>query len=169
MSIRNFGAAVLVGAVGLTTHICSADTRPDVAQIITKTDAAEILAAAVREPTPRSGDGADGYYSKCNYYSIPRGKSLVIRLQLPGPNAINPAKELQLMTAANGSMEDVSGVGDSAKMSTAGGESGFASRILMLYVARGNAFLTIGVGGFSNDAVALEKAKTVAQKLLERL
>jgi len=169
MSIRSFGAAVLIGVVGLTSHIRAADRRPDVAQIITKTDAAEILAAAVREPTPRSGDGADGYYSKCNYYSIPRGKSLVIRLQLPGPNAIDPVKELQLMTAANGSMEDVSGVGDSAKMSTAGGESGFASRILMLYVAKGNALLTIGLSGFSNDAVALEKAKTVAHKLLERL
>lgn len=169
MSIRNFGAAVLVVVVGLTTHICAGDARPDVSQIITKTDAAEILAAAVREPTPRSGDGADGYYSKCNYYSIPRGKSLVIRLQLPGPNAIDPAKELQLMAAANGSMEDVSGIGDAAKMSTAGGESGFASRILMLYVAKSHAFLTIGVSGFSNDAVALEKAKAVAQKLLERL
>jgi hypothetical protein len=39
----------------------------------------------------------------------------------------------------------------------------------MLYVAKGGAFLTIGVSGFANDAVALEKAKTVAQKLLEHL
>jgi len=158
-----------MGAVGLTTQLFAAGARPDVAQIFTKTDASEILAAAVREPTPRSGDGADGYYSKCNYYSIPRGKSLVIRLQLPGPNAIDPAKELQLMAAANGAMEDVSGIGDAAKMSTAGGESGYASRILMLYVAKGSAFLTIGISGFGNDAIALEKAKIVAQKLLEHL
>src|SRR4029077_13521543 len=123
----------------------------------------------VRDPAPRSGEGADGYYSKCNYYSVRRGKSLVIRLQLPGPNAIDPAKELQLIAATNGSMEDVSGVGDSAKMSTSGGESGFASRVLMLYVAKGSAFLTIGVSGFGNDAIALERAKTVAQKLLEHL
>lgn len=169
MSIRSFSVAVLIGAVGLTTPIYAADARPDVAKIITKDDAAAILAAAVKDPSPRSGDGADGYYSKCNYYSIPRGKSLVIRLQLPGPNAIDPAKELQLMAAANGSMEEVSGIGDAAKMSTAGGESGFASRILMLYVVKGNAFLTVGVSGFSNDAVALEKAKTVVQKLLEHL
>ena len=169
MSIRTFGVAVLIGAAGLTSQIFAADSRPDVAKIITKDDAAAILAAAVKDPSPRSGDGADGYYSKCNYYSIPRGKSLVIRLQLPGPNAIDPAKELQLMAAASGSMEDVSGLGDAAKMSTAGGESGFASRILMLYVAKGNAFLTVGVSGFGNDAVALEKAKTVVQKLLEHL
>jgi hypothetical protein len=169
MSIRSIALAVLIGAVSLTNQIRAADARPDVAQIVTKTDASEILGAAIREPAPRSGDGADGYYSKCNYYSIPRGKSLVIRLQLPSPNAIDPAKALQLMAAANGSMEDVSGIGDAAKMSTAGGESGFASRVLMLYVAKANAFLTIGVSGFSNDAVALEKAKTVAQKLLAHL
>ena len=52
---------------------------------------------------------------------------------------------------------------------TTGGESGNASRVLMLYVVKGNAFLTIGVSGFANDAVALEKAKSVAQKLVERL
>jgi hypothetical protein len=39
----------------------------------------------------------------------------------------------------------------------------------MLYVVKGNALLTIGLGGFMDDAVALEKAKTVAQKLLEHL
>jgi len=153
----------------LTSSLSGADNRPDVAQIITKSDAADILGEAVREPSPRSGEGADGYYSKCNYYSTRRGKSLGVRLQLPGPNAIAPDKELQLVAQANGSMENVPGVGDAAQMFTAGGESGFASRVLMLYVVKGNAFLTIGVGGFANDAIALEKAKMIAQKLLERL
>ena len=168
MSIREL-VAVLVFVDGLANALHAGDARPDVAKIVTKEDAINILGEAVKEPSPRSGEGADGYYSKCNYYSVRRGKSLVIRLQLPGPNAIDPAKELQLMAAANGSMEEVSGVGDAAKMSAAGGESGFASRVLMLYIAKGNAFLTIGVSGFGNDAVALERAKTVAQKLLEHL
>jgi len=168
MSIRHLIVAVFLAA-GLTNLSGAPDPRLDVAKIVTREEATNILGEAVRDPTPRSGEGADGYYSKCNYYSVRRGKSLVIRLQLPGPNAIDPAKELQLMAATNGSMEDVSGVGDSAKMSTSGGESGFASRVLMLYVAKGSAFLTIGVSGFSNDAIALERAKTVAQKLLEHL
>ena len=101
----------------------------------------------------------------CQRSSIP----IRARLQLPGPNAIAPEKELQLVAAANGTTENVSGIGDAAQMSTAGGESGFASRVLMLYVVKGNAFLTIGVSGFANDAIALEKAKTVAQKLVARL
>jgi len=94
---------------------------------------------------------------------------LIIRLQLPGPNAIGPQKELQLLATANGTMEKVTGIGEAAQLFTGGGESGFASRVLMLYVAKGNAFLTIGLGGFADDAVALEKAKTAAQKLLEHL
>jgi len=169
MSIQRL-IGVLVLASGLTnTVLAAADSRPDVGQIITKTEAAAILGEPVKDPSPRSGDGGDGYYSKCNYYTVKRGKSLIIRLQVPGPNAIGPQKELELLTAANGAMEKISGVGDVAQMSAGGGDGGFASRVLMLYVAKGNAFLTIGLGGFVDDAVALEKAKTVAQKLLEHL
>jgi hypothetical protein len=168
MSIRKLIGVVYLAA-GLTNLSRGADVRPDVAQIVTKSEAADILGEAVKDPSPRSGEGADGYYSKCNYYSVRRGKSLVIRLQLPGPNAIAPEKELQLVAAANGSMENVPGVGDAAQMFTTGGENGFASRVLMLYVVKGNAFLTIGVSGFANDAVALEKVKIVAQKLFEHL
>jgi hypothetical protein len=159
----------LLFAAGLTNIVVAADSRPDVSQVINKAEASAILGEPVKDPSPRSGDGTDGYYSKCNYYSVTRGKSLIIRLQLPGPNAIGPEKELELLVAANGAMEKVSGVGDTAQMFTGGGDSGFASHVLMLYVAKGNAFLTIGVGGFVDDAVALEKAKTVAQKLLEHL
>ncbi|HWY50559.1 MAG TPA: hypothetical protein VNW72_03665 [Chthoniobacterales bacterium] len=168
MSIQSLiGALFLV--TGLTNSVVAADSRPDVSQIINKAEASNILGEPVKDPSPRSGDGTDGYYSKCNYYSVNRGKSLIIRLQLPGPNAIGPQQELQLLAAANGAMEKISGVGDAAQMSTSGGESGFASRVLMLYVTKGNAFLTIGLGGFVDDAIALEKAKTVAQKLLEHL
>jgi hypothetical protein len=158
----------LLAVVGLTSALF-ADSRLDVSQIITKSEASAILGEPVNDSSPQSGDGADGYYSKCIYSSLNRRKSLNIRLQLPGPSAIAPQKELELLTAANGAMEKISGVGDSAQMCTAGGESGFNSRVLMLYVAKGNAFLTIGLGGFVDDAIALEKAKTVAQKLLEHL
>jgi hypothetical protein len=51
-------------------------------------------------------------------------------------------------------------------MLIATGDSGFASRVLMLYVVKGNAFLTIGLSGFADDAVALEKAKRSRKKLL---
>jgi hypothetical protein len=169
MSIFEKSFTTIFVAAGLTSSIFGADQRLDVSQTIGKTEAAAILEEPVKDATPRNGDGADGYYSKCSYYSVKRGKSLIIRFQLPGPNAVNPQKELELLTAANGAMQKVSGVGDAAEMFTGGGDTGFASKLVMLYVAKGNAFLTIGLSGFVDDAVALEKAKTVAQKLLERL
>src|SRR5438270_13439233 len=168
MSIQRI-LATSVLAAGLISGVLAGDPRPDVSQIITKTDAVGILGEAVKDPSARSGDGADGYYSKCNYYTVRRGKSLVIRFQLPGPDAIDPQKELQLLVEANGAMEKISGIGDVAQMLISTGDSGVASRVLMLYVAKGKAFLTIGLGGFADNAVALEKAKTVAQKLLEHL
>src|SRR6202045_5004593 len=168
MSIQRL-IGVLLLTTGLTNPVMAAGSRPDVGQIINKAEASAILGEPVKDPSPRSGDGTDGYYSKCNYYSVSRGKSLIIRLQLPGPNAIGPQQELRLLAAANGAMEKVSGLGDVAQMSTSGGDSGFASRVLMLYVAKGNAFLTIGLGGFVDGSIALEKGKTVAQKLLEHL
>src|SRR5207245_4687698 len=122
---------------------------PDVSQIMDKSEASAILEEPVKDPNPHKGDGTDGYYSKCNYYSVSRGKSLIIRLQLPGPNAIGPEKELELLVAANGAMEKVSGIGEAAQLFAGGGESGFASRVLMLYVAKGNAFPTVGLGGFA--------------------
>ncbi|HZR79063.1 MAG TPA: hypothetical protein VFA58_07625 [Chthoniobacterales bacterium] len=160
---------VLCLSAGLTSALLAAESRPDVSQIITRNDAAAILGEPVKEPAARSGDGGDGYYSKCNYYTVRRGKSLVIRLQLPGPNAVPPQTELDLIGAANGAMEKVTGIGDSAQMLVSSGDSGFASRVLMLYVVKGSAFLTIGMGGFADDAIALEKAKTIAQKIIDRL
>jgi hypothetical protein len=168
MSIIRFFVAVSIAA-GLTSLSLAAEQRVDVSQVIGKAEAAAILGEPVKDSSPRSGDGADGYYSKCNYYTVRRAKSLVIRFQLPGPNAVPPRTELDLLEAANGAMEKVTGVGDAAQMLISSGDSGFASRVLLLYVAKGNAFLTIGLGGFADDAIALEKAKTVAQKLLDRL
>jgi len=167
MSIKNLIAALLI--LSAAAGAMAVDARPDVSQIISKEDAAAILGEPVREPTPRNGDGTDGYYSKCNYYSSRGGKSLIIRLQLPGPKAIPPPKQLELLAAASGPTQTVAGLGDFALMSTGGGETGFETRVLMLYVAKGNAFVTIGIGGIADDAAAFEKAKTVAQKLLEHL
>src|SRR5262249_56846017 len=95
MSIRRLLGALFWAGVGSSWF--AADSRPDVSQIITKTEAAAILNEPVKDPTPRNGEGQDGYYSKCNYYTVNRGKSLIIRLQVPGPNAIGPQRELQLL------------------------------------------------------------------------
>ena len=67
---RLFGAFLLV--VGRTSFVSAADRWLDVSQIIGKSEAATILGEPVRDPRPRSGDGADCYYSKSNYYRVGR-------------------------------------------------------------------------------------------------
>ena len=150
--------------------VVAADTRIDVSRVIDKAEAESILGVQVKNPTPRNAEGKDGYYSKCNYYSAIPGKSLVIRLHQSGfGGAIDPQKELELVAASSGSLKPVEGLGDKAQMFSGGGDSGVASRVLMLYVVKGNAFIMIGLGGIADESAALDKARSIAQKLLEHL
>ena len=115
--MKKFFVGATLALLGLPLHsILPADPRIDVSRVIDKTEAATILGEAVKDSTPRNGDGADGYYSKCNYYSAHRGKSLVIRLHIPSANAIAPQKELQLLAATDSGMQSVPDLGDAAKM-----------------------------------------------------
>jgi hypothetical protein len=161
---------VLIAPVYLTNSALATDQRIDVSQIIPKTEAESVLGEKVKDPTPRNAQGKDGYYSKCNYFGVSRRKSLVIRVYQPGDGAIGPEKELELVAAnSTGPMKSVDGLGDKAQMFSAAGDGGPGSRLLMLYVAKGNAFLTIGLGGIDDESEALAKAKEVANKILAKL
>lgn len=162
---------LLLGAIVAltsTNFVAAAGASIDVSQIIDQNAAESVLGEKIKTPTPRNGQGKDGYYSKCNYYTAGH-RSLVLRVHLSDPGTIDPLKELELVAASSGPVKPVDGIGDKAEMFSGGGESGVASRLLMLYIAKGNAFVAIGIGGFDDDSVALEKAKGVAQKILERL
>jgi hypothetical protein len=76
---------------------------------------------------------------------------------------------LELIAASTGPMKPVDGIGDKAQMFSGGGDTATGARVLMLYVVKGNAFLTVGLSGFDDETVALDKAKAIAQKLLEHL
>jgi len=41
--------------------------------------------------------------------------------------------------------------------------------VIMLYVVKGQSFVTIGVGGMADEEAALTKAKQVAEKVLAQL
>ncbi len=157
------------GVLLLAPFVLAAGTHIDISKIIDKAEAESILGEKIKDLTPVNVEGTDGYYSKCSYYSVTPGKSLVIRVQEPDADAIGPHKELELLGASSGSMKPVRDLGDEAQTFTEGGESGAASRVLMLYVVKGNAFLVIGLAGFADDAVALGKAETVAKEILEHL
>lgn len=156
--------------VGITNSTLSADARIDVSQIVTKTDAESILGEKVRDPTPRNADGKDGYYSKCNYYGATRQKSLIIRVYQGSAGAIAPQKELELVAAsATRPLKPIDDLGKKAQVFSGAGDGGAASDVLMLYVAKGNSFVTIGLGGINDESAALIKAKEIANKILAKL
>jgi hypothetical protein len=156
---------LLVAVAGV---IFAADSRPNVSSIIDKATAESILGEAVRPATPRNVDGADGYYSKCNYYTLKPGKALIIRLYQAAPGATEPQQELEMVRASTGATKPVSGLGDKAEYSH-GVESNLPPHAIMLYVVKGSTLLTVGLNGLDDDSLALEKARSVAQKILDKL
>lgn len=158
--LRTFCAAVLTSAT------FAADNRIDVSSIVSKTDAKTILGAEVKDSRPRNVQGGDGYYSKCNYYSVSPGKTLLIRVYQAAPG-YDAQKELETVTKDTPAVKAVSGLGDKAVV-TSGVASGLPSRVLMLYVMKANTLITIGLSGL-DDEVASEKARSIAEKILAQL
>jgi len=151
----------------LITWPLQAGSNLDVSQIIDKAAAEGILEEPVRTTTPRNLEGNDGYYSKCNYYAVNSRKTLILRVYLAAEGS-DPNKELEMVAENNGAMRSISGLGEKARISI-GTQGGLPSHVVMLYVVKGNALITIGLGGIEDEAAAGEKTKTIAQKILAQL
>ena len=162
-------AAALALAVCASGFVCrAAENRIDLATLVTKQDAQTALGEPVKDPQARSEDGADGYYSRCNYYSENPGRSLTLRLRQASSGQLEPKKQLEEMSAGNTKFKAVSGLGDKAALTNEGPAKG-PGHVLMLYVAKGNAFITVGISGVDDEKAATEKAKTLAKKILGKL
>ena len=159
--------SVALGARWLAPILAiAAPDRVDVSRIIDKSLAESVLGEPVKVPTPRNLEGADGYYSKCNYYSAQSGKTLIIRLYQASAG-FDPDKELEMVKASTGPGKPVAGLGDKAHIYS-GTDSGLSVNVVMLYVIKGNSLITVGVSGLE-DETAVEKAKTIAQKIVAQL
>ena len=142
----------------------------DVAAVITKADAEAALGEVVKEPQPRNGDGTDGYYSRCNYYSEKPGKSLVLRVHQAAAGKLDAKKQFEMLSGGNGKIESISGLVDRAGYIKGNGQaSGADEKVMMVYVAKGNALITIGIAGLDDEMMALNKAKEIAKKILTQL
>jgi hypothetical protein len=160
------GVALAVGALLFPSR--AAENRVDLAAVITKADAQSALGEAVKDPQARTDDGADGHYSRCNYYSENPGRSLTLRIRQAGPDQLDPKKQLEEMSAGNNKFKAVSGLGDKAAVVKEGPDKG-PGHALLLYVAKGNAFITVGISGVDDEKSATEKVKTLARKILGKL
>ena len=167
--MRRTIAGAVVLAVSLLPLISSAeDNRLDLAAVITKADAQTALGEPVKDPQARSEEGADGHYSRCNYYSANPGKSLVLRIRQASPGQLDPQKQLEEMSAGNAKFKAVTGLGDKAALVKEGPDKG-PGHAVMLYVAKQSAFITVGISGIDDEKSATEKAKTLARKILGKL
>lgn len=165
---RTIAAAAMLAVCAVPFLGRAAQTVIDLATVVTKQDAQAALSEPVKDPQARSEDGADGFYSRCNYYSENPGRSLTLRIRQASPGQLEPKKQLEEMSAANNKFKSVTGLGDKAAVTNEGPAKG-PGHVLMLYVAKGNAFITVGISGVDDEKAAMEKAKTLAKKILGKL
>jgi len=166
--VRTLAAAVVL-AVCAAGFICRAtDAGIDLAAIVTKQDAQAALGEPVKDAQARSEEGADGHYSRCNYYSENPGRSLVVLVRQASTGQLEPKKQLEEMTAGNTKFKTISGLADKAVVVKEGPDRG-PSHALMLYVVKANAFVTVAISGIDDEKVATEKARTLAKKILGKL
>jgi len=168
MSVKKLFSGAAMALIGGLSHLgFAAATQIDASHIIDKATAESILEEPVKLATPRNVAGNDGYYSKCNYYTAKPGKILIVRIY-QAVAGVDPQAALEMVAESTGVMTTVSGLGEHARMSS-GAASGLPSHVVMLYVVKGNALITVGLAGLEDDAVAGQKAKSVAQRILAEL
>ena len=165
---RTIAPAVVLAVCVLPSLGRAAANRIDLSAVITKADAAAALGEPVKDPQTRSEEGADGYYSRCNYYSENPGRSLVLRVRQTSAGQLEPKKQLEELTGGNDKFKAVTGLGDKAAIVKEGPDKG-PSHALMLYIAGKNAFVTIAISGIDDEKTATEKVKTLAKKILGKL
>ena len=153
----------------LTIALAVAQKPIDVSTIVPKAEAEKILGEPVRNPTPLNVNGKDGYYSKCNYYSTKSVRSLLLRVRQANEGSLDPQAEFNQLTGNGVKFKTIDALGDKAAVLNGVPENGLPPNVVMLYVVKGKSFITIGVGGVSDEETALTKAKEVADKILAQL
>lgn len=157
---------LLVGSF-LTSFVFAAGNQIDISSIIDRATAESVLEAKTKEALPHNLQGGDGYYSKCNYYSVTPGKTLLLRLY-QAADGYNPQEELEVIAKSTPALIEVLGLGDKALL-TDGAAGGLPAGALMLYIRKGNNLVTVGLSGIEDRNAALEKVKTIGEKIVSHL
>ena len=166
MKCSTVSALAELAIIAVATSLVAADNKLEVAAVIDKAAAETILGTQVKDPTPLNVDGKDGYYSKCNYYSMDAHKLMVLRVY-QAAEGYDPKQELEQVRTSSGLTKSVSGLGDKAELSS-GTMAGQSVNVTMIYVVKGNTLVTVGLRGLEEEN-AISQVKSVAEKILERL
>jgi len=167
-----FGGCTKRGGVSVTRDACS---------LVSKEDVQSVQGAPVNET--KSSEHSDGGFlvSQCFYTAAEFSKSVALALVRSDPKQgsarspkdfwkekFDPYQNEEPKTKTGEEKErgpapkKIEGLGDDAYW--VGNRFGG-----ILYVLKGDAFISIGLGGTDDDATKLKKSKTLAQKALQRL
>ncbi|MFL6583290.1 MAG: hypothetical protein ACJ8KU_02090 [Chthoniobacterales bacterium] len=165
--MRHLIACAAVVMASVLTAFAAENKQIDVGAVITKADAEAALGEPVKDAQSRNEEASDGYYSRCNYYAQGDRKSLVLRVRQVKSAKLDAKQEFKMLSAG-GKLRSLDNLGDRAGVATSAPPNG-APRTLMLYVAKGNALVTVGLGGMDDENMALQSAKALAKKILKQL
>jgi len=165
---------------GCTKRGGVADPR-DACSLVSKEDVESVQGASVNET--KSSEHLDGVLlvSQCSYTAAEFSKSVTLALERSDPKQasarspkdfwkekFDPYWDEEPKTNGGDEKEQgsppkkIEGLGDDAYW--VGNRSGG-----MLYVLKGDAFISIGVGGTDDEDTKLKKSKALAEKALQRL
>ena len=165
---------------GCTRHARVLVTR-DACNLVSNQEIESVQNAAVKEA--KSSEHSDGTFrvSECLYTAAEFSKSVSLALIQPDPTQASartpkdfwkekfdpyrdeePKAQSGDDKAEGSAPKKVEGLGDEAYW--------VANRFGgMLYVLKGESFISIGIGGTDDEGAKLQKSKTLAQKAIQRL
>jgi hypothetical protein len=164
MRTKYYGVSFLISLLSIS--LLAAEKPIDISAVVSKTEAEKILGEPVRNPTPLNVDAKDGHYSKCNYYSTKSVRSLLLRVRQASEGSVDPLTEFNQVTGNGAKATPIEGLGEKAALLNGVPENGLPPNVVILYVVKGNSFITIGIGGMGDEDAALTKAKQIAEKIL---
>jgi hypothetical protein len=92
-----------------------------------------------------------------------------LRVRQASEGSIDPQTEFNQVTGNGVKFKTIDGLGEKAAVLSGAPENGLPPNVIMLYVVKGQSFVTIGIGGLADEEAALTKAKQVAEKVLAQL
>lgn len=155
--------------------------RSDVCSLITSEEVGSIQGSPIKEPKGSTRSENGFRVSQCFYTATEFSKSVNLALVQRDPDhpsgrsakdfwkeKFDPYENEEPQKDSDGEKEKgppakkVAGLGDEAYWAS----NRFGGT---LYVLKGNAFISIGIGGTDDEETKLEKSKALAQKALQRL
>ena len=165
---RALVSVVVLAIICAETHLAFAANKVDLSTIITKSEAEAILGGRVNDPKLSKKQDADGYDSSFQYYTEKMDKSLMFDVSQFAPEKMSAKQRFSVLGSAESKLEPVKGIGEKAAFIERGSGSDI-THTTILYVLKGNAIVTVAMGGITDPNAALEQEKTIANKILARL